>query len=144
MLFELGYYEEEDFGSDEEFIEEDEEFIDEDEEGFAEEEPNIEWSPEGEGEGELVVTVPAIPERNVPVTKLRARGTKRSASASVAKQASKILNSKLAQSVMPPQAKLALSAARGLAKVIPSQWKKAGVKAAKQAGKKVLKKLKFW
>ena len=107
-------------------------------------EGDISWNPEGGGEGELVVTVPPIPEEGVAATKLVARGTKQSASRNVARQASAILNSRLAQAVMPPQARLALSAAKGLAKIIPSQWKKAGIKAGKAVAKKAFKKLKFW
>lgn len=110
---------------------------------------NIEWTPQGDqGEGELVVTVPPSPRKGIAETRLVARGSKRAASRSVASQASKLLSSSAVQAVLPPQAKVALKAAQGLAKLVPSSWKKAGVKAAKSvaknAAKSVAKKLKFW
>lgn len=84
-----------------------------------EDEPAIEWeTPEeqdGEkAEGELQLVIPAIPAAGIRETKLKARGTRASAARQLAQKANALLSSSAVQSVLPPQAKVALQAARKL------------------------------
>lgn len=84
-----------------------------------EEAPAIEWAPANEAdgetaEGELELVIPAIPAAGVAKTRIKARGTRASAARQLARKAERLLSSSAVQSVLPPQARVALQAARKL------------------------------
>lgn len=85
-----------------------------------EEAPAIEWAPANEeangetAEGELELVIPAIPAAGVAKTTIKARGTRASAARQLARKAERLLSSSAVQSVLPPQARVALEAARKL------------------------------
>lgn len=85
--------------------------------------PAIEWAPADEevngqaAEGELELVIPAIPAAGIAKTRIKARGTRASAALQLARKAERLLSSDAVQSVLPPQAKVALQAARKLGKL---------------------------
>lgn len=108
------------------------------------EKPSIDWVPDAadgaQAEGQLQLVVPAIPAAGIARTVIRARGNRASAASQLARRASKLLSSSAVQAVLPPQARVALTAATRLGAIASKlNVRKVGVKAAKAAAKKLRK-----
>jgi hypothetical protein len=95
-----------------------------------EEEAKIEWAAEDEegdgeeAEGTLQMVIPAIPERGIRRTVVKARGTRAQAAKQLAGKAAKLLSNPMVQAVLPPQAKIAMRAAQKLGKLLPGKLKR--------------------
>lgn len=95
-----------------------------------EDEAAIEFVPEEPGsdgeeaEGVLEMRIPAIPEKGIAPTKIRARGTRAQAARALGRKASALLSSRAVQAVLPPQGRIALAAAKKLGSMLPKKIKR--------------------